>query len=183
MNDTPQPSGEATPSTAGHRRGDPGRVPCVVVTVSDTRTAATDTSGAEITRLLVEAGHAVVARMVVPDESEPLSAAIVSAAEDDRVDAILITGGTGIAPRDQTPEVVRPLLDVELPGFGELLRMVSFQEIGPSAMLSRAIAGRRGRTVLFAMPGSTAAVRTAMGQLILPVLPHAVGQVGGRSAG
>lgn len=159
-----------------HHRGDPRVVACMVVTVSDTRTVATDTSGAEIVRLLVEAGHHVVDRVVVPDASEGLRASVIAAADDPRIDALLVTGGTGIAPRDQTPEVLGPLLDVELPGFGELFRAISFQEIGPAAMLSRAIAGRRGGTVVFAMPGSTAAVRTAVGQLILPVLVHAVGQ-------
>lgn len=172
-------AGGADPHPTGdHHQGDRRRVACRVVTVSDTRTVATDRSGAEIVRLLVEAGHQVVDRILVPDASEGLRTAVITAADDPQIDALLITGGTGIAPRDQTPEVLGPLLDVALPGFGELFRAVSFQEIGPAAMLSRAIAGRRGTTVVFAMPGSTNAVRTAVRQLILPVLVHAVGQAG-----
>ncbi|WP_164102201.1 MogA/MoaB family molybdenum cofactor biosynthesis protein [Candidatus Laterigemmans baculatus] len=159
-----------------HHTDDRPRVGCGVITVSDTRTRADDRSGAEIERLLLEAGHRVVDRRIVPDASEQLRQAVLTASADPRIDAVLITGGTGIAPRDQTPEVLEPLLEVQLPGFGELFRAVSFAAIGPAAMLSRAVAGRRGRTVVFAMPGSTNAVRTAVEQLILPVLTHAVAQ-------
>lgn len=159
-----------------HRHDDPHQVRCRVVTVSDTRSLSSDVSGREITRWLEGAGHRVLDRHQVPDGSRELRDLVVRSADEDRLDAILITGGTGIAPRDQTPEVIRPLLDVELPGFGEIFRAVSYAEIGPAAMLSRALAGRRGRSVLFVLPGSTAAVRTAMEKLILPVITHAVGQ-------
>lgn len=159
-----------------HRHGDPSRVRCRVVTVSDTRSLSSDASGDEIARLVEGAGHRLVDRHRVPDGSRQLRDLVMRSADEDLLDAILITGGTGIAPRDQTPEVVRPLLDVELPGFGELFRTISYAEIGPAAMLSRALAGRRRHCVLFILPGSTAAVRTAMEKLILPVLTHAVGQ-------
>lgn len=167
---------ENTQESSPHWQGDPNRVRCLVVTVSDTRRLSNDASGAEIGRLLEQAGHCLVDRQVVPDGSGELSDLIVRSADVDRIDAVVVTGGTGIAPRDQTPEVIRPLLDVELPGFGELFRAISCEEIGPAAMLSRALAGRRGRCVLFVLPGSIAAVRTAMEKLILPVITHAVGQ-------
>lgn len=159
-----------------HRHGDPSRIRCRVITVSDTRSLDDDPSGGEIARLVDRAGHRLVDRRVVPDGSGKLRELVVQSADQDLLDAVLITGGTGIAPRDQTPEVIRPLLDVELPGFGELFRALSYAEIGPMAMLSRALAGRRGQCVLFVLPGSTAAVRTGMEKLVLPVITHAVGQ-------
>ncbi len=141
-----------------------------VVTASDTRTPETDTSGALIRDLLEGAGHQVVYYEIVPDAPQSIAHAIF--ANLPRLDAIVLTGGTGIAPRDATIEAVRPLLDKELEGFGELFRMLSYQEIGSAAMLSRALAGVRQGKFVAALPGSTAACRLAMEKLILPEIGH-----------
>ncbi|HEX6961292.1 MAG TPA: molybdenum cofactor biosynthesis protein B [Lacipirellula sp.] len=161
-----------SPTPGEHRQNAPQRVVCAVVTVSDTRTLADDKSGATIVELLEGAGHAVAARTIVPDEPDELDMAIRELVVHPSVAVILITGGTGIAPRDQTPDAVGRLFTRELPGFGELFRMLSFEEIGAAAMLSRATAGMIDRTAVFLMPGSTAAVRLAMQRLIIPELGH-----------
>jgi molybdopterin adenylyltransferase len=150
---------------------------CAVVTLSDTRTEATDTSGAAVKRLVAEAGHHVVHYQIVrddPGELEPLLAKLLGR-ED--VHAILLNGGTGVARRDQTIGVVRRRLDVVLDGFGELFRALSYQEIGSGAMLSRALGGVARGKLLFAMPGSTKAVELAMSKLILPELRHLIWQI------
>jgi len=152
-------------------------VPCAVITVSDTRTPETDRSGATIRDLLQTEGHPVVHYEVLPDEPEQIAARIRELCERDDCRAIIVNGGTGISRRDGTYEAVRSLLDKELPGFGELFRMISYQEIGAGAMLSRATAGIRGSTLIFSTPGSTNAVRTAMTKLILPELKHLVWEV------
>ncbi|MEQ9103958.1 MAG: MogA/MoaB family molybdenum cofactor biosynthesis protein [Rhodothermales bacterium] len=144
---------------------------CLVITCSDTRTAETDTSGAFIRSALEQAGHFVVGPVIVPDEPEHIRAAITGHA----VDFILITGGTGLAPRDTTWDTLHGLYESTIPGFGELFRMLSYDEIGPAAMLSRASAGRLGRTVIFSMPGSRAAVRLAMERIIIPQMGHISG--------
>ena len=154
-----------------HAAGEPS-VGCGVVTVSDTRTLADDRSGDLIVALLEGAGHVVAARTIVPDEPALLEATICQLIERSDLAAILLTGGTGVAPRDQTPETLARLFTKELPGFGEVFRMLSYQEIGAAAMLSRASAGLIDRTVVFLMPGSTPAVRLAMERLILPELGH-----------
>ncbi|HYO25182.1 MAG TPA: molybdenum cofactor biosynthesis protein B [Lacipirellulaceae bacterium] len=159
-----------------HRAAAPRSVACAVLTVSDTRTAAEDRSGDTIAGLLQEAGHRVAAREIVPDEPAEVAAAARRFAAAPDIEAVLITGGTGIAARDQTPEAIEGLLTKRLPGFGELLRMLSFQEIGAAAMLSRAVGGVMDGRVVLLMPGSTAAVRLAMEQLILPELGHLVEQ-------
>ena len=141
-----------------------------MITASDTRTPADDKSGALIRELFEAAGHRVEHYEVLPDEPKRIVAAIE--AKLDKLDAIVITGGTGIARRDLTVEAVRPLLAKELEGFGELFRMLSFQEVGSAAMLSRALAGVRDRTFIAVLPGSTGAVRLAMEKLILPELGH-----------
>jgi molybdenum cofactor biosynthesis protein B len=169
-----------SPSAAQHRAQAPRSVACAVVTVSDTRTLADDRSGGTIVELLEAAGHAVAARTIVRDEPAELDAAIRELAIRPGVEAILITGGTGAAPRDQTPETLTRLFTKELPGFGELFRMLSFQEIGAAAMLSRACGGLIDRTVVLLMPGSTPAVRLAMDRLILPELGHLV-ELAGKS--
>lgn len=158
-------------------------VRCAVLTVSDTRTAQTDRSGPLIRRLLTEAGHAIVHHRIVPDEPPAIAHQIEAWLADARVQVILTTGGTGIAPRDTAIEVVRRLLTVELEGFGELFRMLSYRDIKAAAMLSRAVAGlvakeaeAGGDTFIFAMPGSTDAVETAVGQLIVPQLAHLIWQ-------
>jgi molybdenum cofactor biosynthesis protein B len=161
-------------SAEEHRQSAPPAVRCAVVTVSDTRTAETDKSGLLIVESLQGGGHSIVEHTIVPDEPVPLRETVLGLAADENVDAILLTGGTGIAARDQTPETIAALLTKDLPGFGELFRMLSYQEIGAAAMLSRAFGGMIGDTIILAMPGSTAAVRLAMEKLVLPELPHLV---------
>ncbi|MAT73042.1 MAG: molybdenum cofactor biosynthesis protein [Planctomycetaceae bacterium] len=165
-----------------HRHAAPDAVTCGVVTVSDTRTLADDLSGNLIINLLEAAGHRVAAREIVPDEPGQVAELLSRLAAEPAVQAILVTGGTGVAPRDQTPEAVEGLLTKPLPGFGELFRMLSFQEIGAAAMLSRAAAGLIDRTAVFLMPGSTGAVRLAVEQLVLPELAHLV-HLAGKPAG
>jgi len=150
-----------------------------VLTASDTRTTETDRGGALLCRLLREAGHPVPLYRVVPDDPAAIRAALAEAEADPDIRAVLITGGTGIAPRDRTFETVESLLQRPLPGFGELFRMLSYREIGPAAMLSRAVAGVRDRRALFSLPGSPAAVELALRELILPELGHLVAQLEG----
>lgn|ERR1700722_3897033 len=152
-------------------------VGCAVVTLSDTRTEATDSSGAAIQRLLAEAGHKVLHYEIVHDEPaefDPLLARLLGRAD---VEVVLTNGGTGISRRDQTIQVVQRRLDTVLDGFGELFRSLSYQEIGSGAMLSRAVGGVARGKLVFAMPGSTKAVELAMTKLILPELRHLVSQV------
>lgn len=152
---------------------------CAVLTVSDTRTEANDTGGSAIVTLLAEHGHEVMFKQIVRDEPDQVRALISKWIEGDErtVQAIITTGGTGISSRDRTYEAVTALLDKQLDGFGELFRMLSFQEIGAGAMLSRACAGvARGRVVI-CLPGSEHAVRLAMTRLILPELGHLVREI------
>jgi molybdenum cofactor biosynthesis protein B len=157
-----------------HRRLSPQVVRCAVVTVSDTRTIDTDTGGQTIVDLLTQAGHQIVERHIVPDEPDRLKELLSGFRTREDVDAILMTGGTGISQRDRTADTVAELLTKSLPGYGELFRMLSYEQIGAAAMLSRAIGGVVDRTVLLAMPGSRAGVRLAMERLILPELGHLV---------
>ena len=157
-----------------HRSQAPQTVGCAVITVSDTRTIQTDTGGQTAVDLLGGAGHRVPAREIVPDEPRKLRELLIGLRDRDDIDAVLITGGTGLGSRDQTFETVGALLDKPLPGYGELFRMLSFHQIGPAAMLSRATGGLLGRTVVLTMPGSPAAVRLAVERLILPELGHLV---------
>jgi molybdenum cofactor biosynthesis protein B len=147
---------------------------CAIVTLSDTRSAETDTSGKAIRDLLMRNGHEIVDYKIVrdePDEFEPLLLELLDRAD---VHAILTSGGTGISRRDQTISIVEKNLQQPLSGFGELFRMLSWQEIGSGAMLSRAIAGIANGKLVFAMPGSTKAVELAMEKLILPELKHLI---------
>lgn len=144
-----------------------------MLTVSDTRTLETDISGQLLVDRFSEAGHEIGHRQIVRDEIEEIRA-VVAKAQALELDALLITGGTGVSPRDCTPEAIEPLLEVQLPGFGELFRMLSYAEIGAAAMLSRALAGRAGRVLIFCLPGSTAAVRLATEKLLLCDLAHLV---------
>jgi molybdenum cofactor biosynthesis protein B, proteobacterial len=137
-----------------------------VLTVSDTRTADNDTSGDWLAAALAEAGHRVHARDLLPDDRYRLRAVVSQWIADPQVDGILVTGGTGFTGRDSTPEALLPLLDKEMPGFGELFRAVSFEEIGTSSLQSRAFAGLANATFLFALPGSTSACRTAWERII-----------------
>lgn len=151
----------------------PGRIGCGVITISDTRTPETDTSGAAIRDALTQAGHDVVRYAVVRDEPEQIGALVREiAAEGCKL--IITNGGTGIARRDSTFEAIDGLLEKRLPGFGELFRMLSYADIGPGAMLSRATAGTYGGTLIFCLPGSTGAVKLALEKLILPELSHLV---------
>jgi molybdenum cofactor biosynthesis protein B len=155
-----------------HRKAAPTSVRCFVLTISDTRTEATDSSGDAITGALTSAGHQVVGRRMVRDD--PAAVREVVAAEAASAQVIITTGGTGITARDSTYEAISSLLDKRLDGFGELFRMFSYEEIGSAAMLSRACAGSIGRTAVFSLPGSEHAVRLAMTKLILPEMGHVV---------
>jgi molybdenum cofactor biosynthesis protein B len=149
-----------------------------VITVSDTRTLETDASGKAIVETLEKAGHHVADRTIVRDEPAEVRRTLERWLAQ-KIDGVVLNGGTGIAPRDGTVEVVEALLDRALPGFGELFRYLSYQEIGAAAMLSRATGGiARGKAV-FSLPGSTKAVRLAMEKLIIPELRHLVAQARG----
>ncbi len=145
-------------------------VRCGVLTVSDTRSPETDRSGALIQQLLMDAGHQVVQYQIVRDEPALIQPQIL--ALQPLVDAVIVNGGTGISRRDTTYEAVLPLLEKELPGFGELFRALSFQEIGSRAIASRAVAGTLQNLLIFCLPGSTPAVKLGLEQLILPELRH-----------
>ena len=157
-----------------HRADAPVQVRCFVLTVSDSRTEETDLGGRAIVELLTGAGHEVVERRLVKDEPEQVRAAVALQLAQARVQAIITTGGTGISSRDRSYEAVTGLLEKRLDGFGELFRFLSFQEIGPAAMLSRAFAGTARGKILIALPGSEHAVRLALTKLVLPELGHLV---------
>ena len=137
-----------------------------VLTVSDTRTLAEDNSGGYLAEALVEAGHTLHARALLPDDRYRLRAQVSVWIADPAVDGILVTGGTGFTGRDSTPEALLPLLDKQMPGFGELFRAISYDEIGTSTLQSRAFAGLANGTFLFALPGSTSACRTAWEKIV-----------------
>ncbi len=159
---------------AEHRATAPQRVACAVVTVSDTRTPETDTGGQAVCELLLAAGCQVAARQIIPDEPDAMRTLLTRFRDDEAIDAVLLTGGTGLSSRDRTFETVSSLLTKALPGYGELFRMLSFEQIGAAAMLSRATGGLMDRTVVLTMPGSPAAVRLAIERLIVPELRHLV---------
>lgn len=150
---------------------------CAIVTVSDTRTVETDRSGQLIQQLLNDAGHQVVAYIIVKDEPLQIRAALEQFSQPADLAAVIINGGTGIAPRDTTYDAIAALLEKTLPGFGELFRWLSYQDIGSRAMASRAIAGVFRSKLVFSVPGSTGAVTLAMQMLILPELRHLVNQI------
>ena len=159
-------------STEQHRRTAPASVRVFVLTISDTRTEADDTSGDAIVQLLTDAGHELAGRAIVKDDPQTVRARVEAVARTSQV--IITTGGTGITSRDSTYEAISGLLDKRLDGFGELFRMLSFQEVGSAAMLSRACAGTLGATAVFSLPGSENAVRLAMTRLIVPEIGHVV---------
>jgi len=162
-------------STAHHRAAAAGQVgACAVLSISDTRTPETDHGGQLISERLETAGHRLAAYQLVKDEPAEIEAQLRTWIDSAEIDLILTTGGTGMSRRDTTIEVVERLLEKPLPGFGELFRMLSWQEIQAAAMLSRATAGLAGQTMIFALPGSVAAVRLAMDQLIIPELRHLI---------
>ncbi|HEY9824080.1 MAG TPA: MogA/MoaB family molybdenum cofactor biosynthesis protein [Stenomitos sp.] len=158
----------------------PVSVACGVLTISDTRwqslacgeVPAADTSGKLIQSLLAAAGHSVVAHHILPDQPEMVQNQLRQFADTGNIQAVILNGGTGIAPRDTTYDALATLLEKELPGFGELFRMLSYQEIGSRAIASRATAGIYRRMVIFSLPGSTKAVQLGMNRLILPELVH-----------
>ncbi|MCB1730822.1 MAG: molybdenum cofactor biosynthesis protein B [Halieaceae bacterium] len=144
----------------------PRSLAVAVLTVSDTRSEKDDTSGGYLVEQLAAAGHRVVAKAIVVDDIYQIRAVLSAWIADPGVDAVLVTGGTGFSGRDSTPEAVRPLFDKDIDGFGEVFRALSFQEIGSSTVQSRALAGFANNTVIFCMPGSTGACRTAWEGLI-----------------
>jgi len=162
------------PSVEHHRADAPHLLRLAVLTVSDTRTAADDASGDLIVGRSEAAGHVVAERAIVPDEPAAMRPLLERYRDRDDLHATLITGGTGISSRDRTFETVSALLTRPLPGFGELFRMLSYAEIGPASILSRAVGGLMGCHVVLVMPGSAAAVRLAMDRIIIPELPHLV---------
>jgi molybdenum cofactor biosynthesis protein B len=161
-----------------HRATAPTAVRCFVLTVSDTRTPETDTGGAVIRELLGGAGHTVVGSTIVRDEPMDVARVVREACADPRVQVVILTGGTGITSRDSTFEAVEALLDKRLPGFGELFRVLSYEQVGAAAMLSRAQMGIHARRIVVSLPGSPNACRLALDKLLLPELGHLVREVG-----
>jgi molybdenum cofactor biosynthesis protein B len=159
-----------------HRAQAPASVACFVLTVSDTRTESTDTSGRAIADLLAAAGHTIAGRSLVKDEPVLVHDTIAGAIARADVQVVIATGGTGITSRDRTYEAIAGMLDKRLDGFGELFRMLSYEQIGPAAMMSRACAGLANGRIVISLPGSEQAVRLAMERLILPELGHLVQQ-------
>jgi molybdenum cofactor biosynthesis protein B len=163
-------------SVEEHRSKGKKTVGCIVITVSDTRSTKTDESGQLISRLLESHGHRLVDYRIVRDEPDEIQSLITDGMTNPEVDALVLTGGTGISKRDTTYEAVQSILEKKLDGFGELFRFLSYQEIGSAAFLSRATAGVASGKVIIALPGSKAAVELAMEKLILPEIGHLVSQ-------
>ena len=155
-----------------HRAQALTRVRCYVLTISDTRTEETDTGGRAIIDLLSSDGHEVTGRRIVRDEPEQVRSAVGLQLGHPEVQAVITTGGTGISSRDRSYEAINALVEKRIDGFGELFRALSYQEIGPAAMLSRAFAGTARGKVVISLPGSEHAVRLAMTKLVLPELGH-----------
>jgi molybdenum cofactor biosynthesis protein B len=161
-------------STEKHRKAAPERIRVAALTISDTRTAETDTGGNIIVDSMQRAGHEIVYREIVKDDAPQIKQSLERLLADVGVDAVITTGGTGISARDATYEVVIGVLDKKLDGFGELFRMLSYEEIGAAAILSRAVAGTADSKFVACLPGSTNAVRLAMEKLLMPEIPHVV---------
>ena len=157
-----------------HKATSPASVRCYVLTISDTRKASNDTSGMAIAELLETNGHEVSGRSLVRDDPEAIREAVQAQLDASSAQVIITTGGTGITSRDSTYEVIGNLLDKRIEGFGEIFRMLSYEAIGPSAMLSRACAGTAQGKIVVSLPGSENAVRLAMNKLLLPELGHLV---------
>jgi molybdenum cofactor biosynthesis protein B len=163
-------------SQAEHKAKAPASVRCFVITVSDTRTDANDTSGNAIVSLLEHAGHAVAGRTIVKDDPDLVRGTVERQLANPEVQVIITTGGTGITSRDSTYEAIDGLLQKRLDGFGELFRVLSYEQIGPAAMMSRATAGLVAGRIVISLPGSEAAVRLGMERLLIPELGHLVQQ-------
>ena len=161
----PHPDNKSTP------------INCAVITVSDTRTIETDKSGKLIQQLLIDADHNIVIYDIVKDEPLDIQKWLVKFDDNSELEAVILNGGTGIAPRDTTYDVVSAWLEKTIPGFGEIFRYLSYQEIGSRAIASRAVAGVKNQKLFFSLPGSSNAVRLAMTELILPELNHLVRQI------
>jgi molybdenum cofactor biosynthesis protein B len=174
---TARREGAPTATPDAHKTYAPRSVGCFVLTISDTKTTETDSSGALIRELLTAAGHRVAGSAIVRDEPVEVARVVRQATADPGVQAIVLTGGTGITSRDSTYEAVDALLDKRLPGFGELFRALSYAEIGPAAMLSRAQLGVVQRRILVSLPGSPNACRLALEKLLIPELGHLIGEV------
>ncbi|WP_248925884.1 MogA/MoaB family molybdenum cofactor biosynthesis protein [Paenibacillus hamazuiensis] len=161
-----------------HRKEAPPTVRCLIVTVSDTRTLETDKSGQLMRELLEAEGYVIVGRHIVKDDYAGIQQLLRQAGDDPQVEAVLLNGGTGIAKRDTTYEAVRDVLDKELQGFGEIFRFLSYTEdIGPAAILSRAVAGVYRDKAIFSMPGSSGAVKLALTKIIIPELKHVMREI------
>lgn len=161
-------------SVAEHKAAAPPQVRCFVLTVSDTRTEENDTGGRAVVELLTKAGHVTVGKQIVRDEPVDVRAIVEARLKSDDIDAVISTGGTGISGRDSTYEALVALFDKKLDGFGELFRMLSYQDIGTAAMMSRACAGTANGKIVVLLPGAERAVRLALDKLLLPELPHMV---------
>ncbi len=157
-----------------HREAAPEIVRVAVLTISDTRTSETDTGGDVVEETMRGAGHEVVAREIVRDEATSIRTALVDLLARPEVDAVVTSGGTGISGRDTTYEVVERMVEKRLDGFGELFRMLSYEEIGAAAILSRALAGAVGTKFVASLPGSRNAVRLGMEKLLVPEIAHIV---------
>lgn len=155
-------------------------VNCAVVTVSDTRTVETDRSGQLIQLLLQEAGHEISTYTIVKDEPQVILDLLEYLELQFQLEAMIFTGGTGIAPRDTTYDVISGWIDKTIPGFGEIFRYLSYQEIGSRAIASRAVAGVKKQKLVFSLPGSSNAVELGVTKLILPELNHLIKQVQGK---
>jgi len=163
-------------SVEQHRRAAPALLGFALITVSDTRTPGDDVSGRTLAEMARAAGHRVEDSVLVPDEVPAIRGAVEEALAREGVDVVVLTGGTGFSPRDVTLEAVGPLLERPVEGFGELFRMLSYEQVGSAAMLSRAAAGLVGSRAIFLLPGSPKAVSLAMEKLILPEAGHLLGQ-------
>ncbi|HEY4392898.1 MAG TPA: MogA/MoaB family molybdenum cofactor biosynthesis protein [Polyangia bacterium] len=155
----------------------PASIRVALVTASDSRTPATNEGGRLLARLCGEAGFTIVEELLLVEDPTQMRTRVAALARPEVADAVLITGGTGLGPRDRTPEAVSPLFERRLPGFGELFRMLSFRQVGAAAMLSRAEAGVAEGIPIFLLPGSPAAIELAVRELIAPELPHLIGQL------
>lgn len=152
-------------------------VPCAVITVSSTRTLETDEGGKTAVELLERHGHRVALRQLIDEDPQGIREVLRSLRERADIDAVVMVGKTGLSPDEQTVETLLTIFDKRLPGFGEIYRWLSYQDIGPAAMLTRATAGMMGRTIVFSIPGSSSSVRRAMERLILPELGRIVAEV------
>ena len=160
-----------------HKQNGQTPLKVMVLTISDTRNEETDKSGQLMMDLLQNENHVMIAYKIVKDEKGLIEAALVEGCQDPGIDVILTNGGTGLAGRDVTIEVIQGIIEKEIPGYGELFRMLSYEEIGAASMLSRAIAGIAKGTLIFATPGSSGAVKLAMEKLILPEMTHIIREI------